>query len=95
MVSITRGRRSRITEFFPISSSAHLKALREITNFEVEGLAFDVAVHVATLLAVLVYFRGEIVRVVRLGRSRPVFARIVVGSIPILPAGQPIRELVG
>ena len=41
-----------VTEFFPISSSAHLRALRSVFGFEVEGLTFDVAVHVATLLAV-------------------------------------------
>ncbi|TVZ38513.1 undecaprenyl-diphosphatase [Alteromonadaceae bacterium 2753L.S.0a.02] len=49
-----------ITEFLPISSSAHLILPKEILGWPDQGLAFDVAVHVGTLVAVMVYFRKEI-----------------------------------
>ena len=48
-----------LTEFLPISSSAHLILLPRLLGWEDQGLAFDVAVHVGTLLAVIVYFRDE------------------------------------
>ncbi len=46
-----------ITEFLPISSSAHLILPSQILGWPDQGLAFDVAVHVGSLLAVLIYFR--------------------------------------
>jgi undecaprenyl-diphosphatase len=46
-----------LTEFLPISSSAHLILLPIIANWQDQGLAFDVAVHVGTLSAVMFYFR--------------------------------------
>ena len=49
-----------LTEFLPISSSAHLILVPFITDWPDQGLAFDVAVHVGTLTAVVVYFRKEI-----------------------------------
>ena len=48
------------TEFLPISSSGHLVLVPRIFDWQDQGLAFDVAVHVGTLLAVLVYFRKDI-----------------------------------
>jgi undecaprenyl-diphosphatase len=50
------------TEFLPISSSAHLILLPVLVAWPDQGLAFDVAVHVGTLLAVLVYFRRDLWR---------------------------------
>ncbi len=49
-----------LTEFLPISSSAHLILLPYLFGWNDQGLAFDVAVHVGSLLAVLVYFRRQI-----------------------------------
>lgn len=49
-----------ITEFLPISSSAHLILPKEILGWPDQGLAFDVAVHVGTLMAVIVYFRRDV-----------------------------------
>ena len=51
-----------LTEFLPISSSAHLVLLPRIFGWEDQGLAFDVAVHVGTLFAVVAYFRHDILR---------------------------------
>lgn len=49
-----------LTEFLPISSSAHLILLSELAGWEDQGLVFDVALHFGTLLAVIFYFRREI-----------------------------------
>ncbi|NOQ89197.1 MAG: undecaprenyl-diphosphate phosphatase [Gammaproteobacteria bacterium] len=49
-----------LTEFLPISSSAHLILVPYITGWADQGLAFDVAVHIGTLSAVVLYFRKEI-----------------------------------
>lgn len=49
-----------ITEFLPISSSAHLILFPAIFGWEDQGIAFDVAVHLGTLFAVLLYFREDI-----------------------------------
>ncbi len=46
-----------LTEFLPISSSAHLILPSQILGWQDQGLAFDVAVHVGTLLAVILYYR--------------------------------------
>ena len=53
------------TEFLPISSSAHLILLPLLVAWPDQGLAFDVAVHVGTLLAVLAYFRRDLMRMCR------------------------------
>lgn len=49
-----------VTEFLPISSSGHLALVPSLFNWSDQGLAFDVAVHVGTLIAVLIYFRKDI-----------------------------------
>ena len=49
-----------LTEFLPISSSAHLILVPFLTDWPDQGIAFDVAVHVGTLTAVVIYFRKEI-----------------------------------
>jgi undecaprenyl-diphosphatase len=49
-----------LTEFLPISSSAHLILVPVLTGWQDQGLAFDVAVHFGTLAAVVVYFREEL-----------------------------------
>ncbi len=51
-----------LTEFLPISSSAHLVLPSQVLGWADQGLAFDVAVHVGTLLAVVIYFRQEVGR---------------------------------
>ncbi|MCP5326177.1 MAG: undecaprenyl-diphosphate phosphatase [Oceanospirillaceae bacterium] len=48
------------TEFLPISSSAHLILPSQVLGWPDQGLAFDVAVHVGTLMAVLLYFRRDV-----------------------------------
>ncbi|MCJ8275093.1 MAG: undecaprenyl-diphosphate phosphatase, partial [Psychrosphaera sp.] len=49
-----------LTEFLPISSSAHLILPSQLLGWTNQGLAFDVATHVGTLFAVLLYFRQDV-----------------------------------
>src|SRR5438034_9907841 len=55
-----------LTEFLPVSSSAHLILARTFFGFDVDkfGLSFDVACHVGTLAAVMIYFRRDIGRMI-------------------------------
>src|SRR5438132_7939910 len=48
-----------LTEFLPVSSSAHLVLVPWLLNWQDEGLAFDVALHLGTLLALLIYYWRE------------------------------------
>ncbi|MCX8049377.1 MAG: undecaprenyl-diphosphate phosphatase [Methylohalobius sp.] len=53
-----------LLEFLPISSSAHLILLPKVLDWEDQGLTFDVAVHVGTLLAVVIYFRRDLALII-------------------------------
>ncbi|MGE3191737.1 MAG: undecaprenyl-diphosphate phosphatase, partial [Vicinamibacterales bacterium] len=87
-----------LTEFLPVSSSGHLILARAFFGFDPGrfGLAFDVACHVGTLLAVVAYFRADVVRMTlagpgalagRDGASERLVRLIVVGTIPIVIVG--------
>jgi undecaprenyl-diphosphatase len=86
-----------LTEFLPVSSSAHLILARLFFGFDADkfGLAFDVACHVGTLIAVLIYFRTDIARMMAalprlMDRNDPdarLIWLIVVGTIPAVVAG--------
>ena len=58
-----------ITEFLPISSSGHLILLPALTGHEDQGVVLDVAVHVGTLVAVVLYFRSDVAVAVRGSRD--------------------------
>ena len=60
-----------LTEFLPISSSAHLQLPRVLLGWEDQGLTFDVALHLGSLLAVLIYLKDDIANIVK-----AVFTRI-------------------
>lgn len=86
-----------LTEFLPISSSAHLILLPIITGWQDQGLAFDVAVHVGTLSAVIIYFRHTLYTLLidwiqsvqqrqLVGDSRLAWA-VLLGTIPVGLAG--------
>jgi len=70
LVAIIQG----ITEFLPVSSSAHLILLPNLTGLDDQGLAIDVAVHVGTLFAVLLYFWQDV--------------RLAISGIPRLLRGR-------
>jgi undecaprenyl-diphosphatase len=63
--SIILGTIQGITEFLPISSSGHLVLTPYIFGWDYRGLSFDVALHLGTLLAIVIYFRNDIVLIVK------------------------------
>jgi undecaprenyl-diphosphatase len=63
-----------LTEFLPISSSAHRVLPSLLLGWPDQGLAFDVAVHVGTLLAVLAYYRQDVLQLI-VGGLAPVLGR--------------------
>lgn len=54
-----------LTEFFPVSSSGHLVIGEELLGLTISGLLFDVAVHLATLVSVLIVYRARVGQLVR------------------------------
>lgn len=88
-----------LTEFLPISSSAHLILVPWFLGWEPEGIAFDVSLHVGTAAAVLAFFWRDWVRLGRdviaglkqgtlfVSQSQKLFWMLVVGTIPALIAG--------
>ena len=54
-----------LTEFLPVSSSAHLAVMPYLTGWRDQGIEFDIAVHFGTLLAVLAYFARDWIRILR------------------------------
>ena len=49
-----------LTEFLPVSSSGHLILVPILFGFEDQGLAMDVILHLATLLAIFIFFRNDL-----------------------------------
>ena len=94
-----------LTEFLPISSSGHLILSPYLFGFDDQGLAFDVAVHLGSLIAVLSYFRHDVWRIATgwlssllpdgagSSESRLGWA-IIVGTLPVVLAGLALKSLV-
>lgn len=81
-----------ITEFLPISSDGHLVMTAEILGVHQEGIVFEVAVHVATLVSVLIFFRARVLALVRgilagSGDAWHYGAKLVVATLPAVAAG--------
>jgi undecaprenyl-diphosphatase len=74
-----------LTEFLPVSSSGHLVVVPWLFNWETTPLAFDAALHLGTLLAVLFYFRVELWKMVR---AIPVALR----NLSAILRGQPVND---
>ena len=87
-----------ITEFLPVSSSGHLVLVPLVTGWQDQGLIMDVAVHVGTLAAVLVYFWRDLGQIIlgwiggnwrrrdrSLGRALGFY--VIVSAIPVIVAG--------
>lgn len=80
-------------EFLPVSSSAHLALAPKVFGWQDPGLAYDVMLHLGTLLAVAVYFAGDWVRIFRDALTRPAEKEgrllwlLAAGSVPASVAG--------
>jgi undecaprenyl-diphosphatase len=92
-----------ITEFLPISSQAHLILIHELGGPTGDDLALDIAVHLGSIAAVVVFLRAEVARVLRglarLARGRPrgpearLAAGLIVATVPAVLAGGVIAVL--
>ncbi|MDY7097014.1 MAG: undecaprenyl-diphosphate phosphatase [Pseudomonadota bacterium] len=101
LIAIVQG----ITEFLPISSSGHLILIPYLTDFSDQGPLIDVAVHVGSLLAIIVYFFKDVLVLARGGfasigvgakapnapAERRLFWWIVLGTIPAVAFGLSIK----
>lgn len=93
-----------LTEFLPVSSSAHLILGSKVFGWPDQGLVFDVATHLGTLLAVFVYFRRDLAEMIRAWlapantdqdrQNRALAVYLGVASIPALAVGAVAHDLV-
>lgn len=90
-----------ITEFLPISSSAHLILVPALTGWDDQGLAIDVAMHIGTLFAVMLFFRRDTVRLVsggidalrgRLTDDARLSLQVIAATVPVVIAGLLLKE---
>ncbi len=88
-----------LTEFLPISSSAHLILFSDFFNSSIQSLNFDVSVHLGTLFAACVYFKTEISLIMNSffgleKEGRGLLINIIIATLPILIIGFFVRDLV-
>lgn len=93
-----------ITEFLPVSSSAHLIFPSQLLGWDDQGIAFDVAVHLGTLLAVVIYYISDLYEITihtiksMITRKQTPQSRvgwfIVIGTIPAAVAGLLLEEFI-
>ncbi len=88
-----------LTEFLPVSSTAHLYLTSWLLGWQTESLTFDIALHIGTLLAVLIYFARDWVQIIAQGfgmrwgrddqleRNTGLLWLLAIGSIPVGIAG--------
>jgi undecaprenyl-diphosphatase len=90
-----------VTEFLPISSSAHLILVPALTGWQDQGLALDVAMHIGTLLAVVLYFRRDVGTLAngmahalrgRTTQDARLMLQIVVATLPVVVAGFLLKD---
>ena len=80
ILSIIQG----ITEFIPVSSSAHLLIISRLSDFNVSNLQLDISLHLGSLLAIILYFRKELTNIIN---NKNIFLLIILGSIPLVIIG--------
>lgn len=93
-----------ITEFLPISSSAHLILPAQLSDWPDQGLAFDVAVHFGTLGAVVVYFASDLSRFVtggyrllserRMNDDAELALKVAFATVPVIVGGLLLKDWV-
>ena len=80
ILSIIQG----ISEFIPVSSSAHLLIMSRLSDFDVSNLQLDISLHLGSLLAIILFFRKEIMNIIN---NKNIFLLIILGSIPLVIVG--------
>ena len=87
-----------ITEFFPVSSSGHLVMTEQVLGVDNPGILFEIAVHVATLVSVLLVYRATIWRLIRgcCGLEEtstwPYVLKVVLATIPAVIVGFTLKD---
>ncbi|MFH2050644.1 MAG: undecaprenyl-diphosphate phosphatase [bacterium] len=82
-----------LTEFLPISSSGHLVLAQNLLGVKQPGVSFELVVHLGTLLAVLVYFRWQLIALIKsifdstMKEERSIILFLIVGTIPAVIVG--------
>ena len=80
ILSIIQG----ISEFAPVSSSAHLLIISRLSDFNVSNLQLDISLHLGSLLAIILFFRKELINIIN---NKNIFLLIILGSIPLVIIG--------
>ena len=80
ILSIIQG----ISEFIPVSSSAHLLIISRLSDFNVSNLQLDISLHLGSLLAIILFFRKELINIIN---NKSIFLLIILGSIPLVIVG--------
>ena len=73
-----------VFEFLPVSSAAHLVLVSKYYAFSNQNLLIDICLHLGSLLAIVVYFRNDLINFVK---NRNFLIKIIIGTIPIIPVG--------
>ena len=73
-----------ISEFTPVSSSAHLIIVSKISDFDLGSLQLDISLHLGSLLAIILFFRKDLLDIVN---NKNIFLLIIFGSIPLVIVG--------
>jgi undecaprenyl-diphosphatase len=73
-----------ISEFLPISSSAHLILVSSLYEFKTSSLLIDISLHLGSLFAIIYYFREDLLNV---SNNKRLLGLIIIGSIPLIIVG--------
>ena len=73
-----------VSEFIPVSSSAHLILFSKIYNFNINSLQLDISLHLGSLIAIIFYFRKDLFNFTK---NKSLAILIIVGSIPLIIIG--------
>ncbi len=78
-----------ISEFIPVSSTAHLIIVSKLSEFEIRFLEIDISLHFGSLLAIVFYFRSDLVNIFK---NKNLFLLIIFGSLPLIIFGYVVFE---
>ena len=78
-----------LTEFIPVSSSAHLILFPRYLDFSNQSITLDMSLHIGSLLAVIIYFKNDLINFTQ---NRTLFIKIIISSLPIMFVGYLLVE---
>ena len=73
-----------VSEFLPISSSAHLILVSSLYEFKSSSLLIDISLHLGSLVAIVYYFKEELLNI---NKNKRLISLIIIGSIPLIIFG--------